>query len=63
MEFDATKENQNKGQESFKNRSTRKRYQRLDKNMVIKGKTEEGYIKIQYGSKVSFMDIVTVEKI
>ncbi|EAW7168009.1 TraE, Type IV secretion system protein [Listeria monocytogenes] len=62
MEFDATKENQNKGQESFKNRSTRKRYQRLDKNMVIKGKTEEGYIKIQYGSKVSFMDIVTVKK-
>ncbi|MBC2137652.1 TraE, Type IV secretion system protein [Listeria innocua] len=60
MEFDATKAVQQK--EPLKNRAARKRYQRLDKKMVIQGKTEEGYIKIQYGSKISFMDIVTVKK-
>ncbi|EAE8661925.1 hypothetical protein BR095_13940, partial [Listeria monocytogenes] len=60
MDFDATKEARK--QEPPKNRATRKRYQRLDKKMVIQGKTEEGYIKIQYGSKISFMDIVTVKK-
>lgn len=61
MEFDAIKEVQNK-KEPIKNRTTKKRYQRLDKKMVIQGKTEEGYIKVQYGAKVSFMDIVTVKK-
>ncbi|MBC1917055.1 ATP-binding protein [Listeria seeligeri] len=61
MEFDAIKEVQKK-KEPIKNRTTKKRYQRLDKKMVIQGKTEEGYIKVQYGAKVSFMDIVTVKK-
>ncbi|EMZ8519093.1 TraE, Type IV secretion system protein [Listeria monocytogenes] len=60
MDFDATKEVRK--QQPLKNRATRKRYQRLDRKMVIQGKTEEGYIKIQYGSKISFMDIVTVKK-
>ncbi|MBC1481563.1 MULTISPECIES: TraE, Type IV secretion system protein [Listeria] len=60
MEFDAIKEGQKK--EPLKNRATKKRYQRLDKKMVIQGKTEEGYIKVQYGGKISFMDIVTVKK-
>ncbi|EAC4365540.1 TraE, Type IV secretion system protein [Listeria monocytogenes] len=61
MEFDATKVVQQK-QAPLKNRATKKRYARLDKKMVIQGKTEEGYIKVQYGSKRSFMDIVTVKK-
>ncbi|MBC1478891.1 TraE, Type IV secretion system protein [Listeria welshimeri] len=61
MEFDAIKEKEHI-KEPPKNRSTRKRYQRLNKNMVIRGKTEEGYIKLQYGSKISFMDIITVKK-
>ncbi|MBF2598333.1 VirB4 family type IV secretion/conjugal transfer ATPase [Listeria welshimeri] len=61
MEFDAIKEKEHI-KETPKNRSTRKRYQRLNKNMVIRGKTEEGYIKLQYGSKISFMDIITVKK-
>nr|WP_199201693.1 TraE, Type IV secretion system protein [Listeria ivanovii]QPL19486.1 TraE, type IV secretion system/conjugal transfer protein [Listeria ivanovii]UCK61617.1 type IV secretion system/conjugative transfer family protein [Listeria ivanovii] len=60
MEFDAIKEGQKK--EPLKNRETKKRYQRLDKKMAIQGKTEEGYIKVQYGGKISFMDIVTVKK-
>ncbi|HAB8811058.1 TPA_asm: TraE, Type IV secretion system protein [Listeria monocytogenes] len=60
MEFDAIKEGKKK--EPLKNRTTKKRYQRLDKKMVIQGKTEEGYIKVQYGGNVSFMDIVTVKK-